>query len=487
MPLLHFVRNLLRDSAVATWVRRHPKLYTLAVRVWLRLNQFVAGLDPRLALSLPWLGAQVAAVWLVRPKPRPLDAREVPRIVMLTISEVFRDPRIEREARALAAAGFRVTVLYPDYFSEPFGVAPLDWGPNIEFHPLPGNFASYARAFPFVIGFRFLREALREQAFAFHAHDATTALIALAAARRARAHCVCDFHEWFSENVSWDASAHAYVAHSAMVRTIFRAVERVALRRASAVVTVCESIATELTKMSGNGRPVVVVRNIPAMERVAAPSTTSLRDSLGLPADRMIVLYQGGVGPARMLEPVIRAMRMVPTAALVIRGPGIDVYGDGYLRLAAECAVADRVFCLPPVPSSAVVAAGAEADCGIWTLPDLCKNFRYALPNKVFEYLAAGIALAAADYPEVRRIVDRYDVGVTFDPYDPESIAAALNGLALDPVSRRRCAANAAHALEDMEASREWDKLVAMYRGLADGRPAALASASGASMTAPRG
>jgi glycosyltransferase involved in cell wall biosynthesis len=192
-----------------------------------------------------------------------------------------------------------------------------------------------------------------------------------------------------------------------------------------------------------------------------------------------MVLYQGGVGPSRNLEPVIRAMAVVPRAVFVIRGPGIDFYGPQYLRLATEVGAEGRVYCLPAVPSARVVAEARAADVGLWTLlGNAGLNFRYSLPNKVFEYLAAGIPLLGADLPEVRKIVNGYRVGVCFDPDDPNSIAAAINRLAEDEGYRRSCQANVAGALQDLQADREWAKLASLYRHIAGGTSKSLATST---------
>ena len=75
---------------------------------------------------------------------------------------------------------------------------------------------------------------------------------------------------------------------------------------------------------------------------------------------------------------------------------------------------------------------------GPWTLlANVGLNFKYSLPNKVFEYIAAGLPILAADLPEVRKIVDGYKIGVCFNPIDPDSIAASINQLADD----RHCSA----------------------------------------------
>jgi glycosyltransferase involved in cell wall biosynthesis len=386
-------------------------------------------------------------------------------IVMLVVSDLRHDPRVEREARALADGGFSVKVLFPDYFSGAGGVT-LDWGRNVEFKPLPANDHLFIYEFPWLLGDALLQAALRERPFAYHCHDLTVGLIGLAAARTTGALCICDFHEWYSENVSWNIRKEAWVPHSGLKRWVYRSAEKLLLRRADAVITVCQSIAGEMrAELNPKGEAITVVRNIPQLF-VPYAKSYDIRKEAHVPDDVFLVLWQGGVGPSRMIEPVIEAMAYAPKAVLVIRGPGIDRFAEEYRALADRLGCAARVVCLPPVPSADVVAAARGADAGVWTLPDLCKNFRYALPNKVFEYMASGLPLLCANYPEVRELIDTHHVGLCFDPYDPRSIAEQINRLAADRELATSFRNNTRDALASMDAEREWRKVVDLYERL---------------------
>jgi glycosyltransferase involved in cell wall biosynthesis len=89
-----------------------------------------------------------------------------------------------------------------------------------------------------------------------------------------------------------------------------------------------------------------------------------------------------------------------------------------------------------------------------------------ALPNKIFEYLAAGVPVLSANYPEARRIVEQNSVGLIFDPYDPVSIAGAIKQLMADSSLRQSFRENASIALANLDADAEWQKLVKIYDAL---------------------
>jgi glycosyltransferase involved in cell wall biosynthesis len=454
-------------SYLRRFLARYPWVHQTLRFVRQRITRALRGL---LSILTAWITV-VQFVWLRRfgrrriPTTAPVQER--PLIVMLVRSNLPVDPRVEREARTLVSHGYRVKVICPQWW--PVTPAP-DWGRDITFKILPAylgdtGFLSYL----FVRKMR--RAALAEPAWVYHAHDLDTALPALLAAARRRVLCVCDFHEWYSENVTYDYTHGVYRPHGQLKRYVFRRLESLALCTASRVITVCDSIGAELDRIYGSDRKVAVIRNIPFItpSEMEAPAS-NLRARLRISPHQRVVLYQGGVGPSRNLEPVIRAMAHVPRGALVIRGPSVEAFSAGYLKLAADVGAGGRVFCLPAVPSARVVAEARAADIGLWTLlANVGLNFKYALPNKVFEYLAAGLPLLVADCPEVRRLVEQYGVGRCFDPDDPASIAAAINRFVQDDSFLRACRSNIAGALEDLCADREWDKLARLYRDLQEG------------------
>lgn len=432
----------------------------IALRYWGRL---LIG-----CIALPGAALTFVAAWFA-PGRAGIGMRPEGRmVVMLVVADMRFDPRVEREARALAASGFQVHVIWTDpQFLKGGPQVCIAWGQNVSFEALPMSAARFSEHFPGFLGRGMLKAARAYRPYAFHGHDLNTALVALTAARASGAHAVCDFHEWYSENVTWAPLSGVYRPHNHFQKAAFRWLERLCFRHASALVTVCASIADEMAQTLGDGRvQVAVIRNIPDRAREPSRLYPPLKQQFGIPDYRFTLLWQGGIGPSRMIEPVIEALAHAPDCTLVIRGPEIETYGPGYARIASRIGASDRLFLAPAVPSRDVVAAARGADAGIWTLPNLCKNFSYALPNKIFEYLSSGLPVLVAHYPEASRLVEEYQVGLTFDPYDPRSIAAVIKCLAEDKVLRETLAANTEAALAGMDASAEWQKLVRLYSAL---------------------
>jgi len=434
----HLRQTRLYKFARNTWWIRTPllTLWNAGFRCYFGLKRIVMRWQSFLGIVLwPFVGRGQ--------EPPPTDPK---LIAMLVFSDLAIDPRVEREARALVAGGYRVVVVAPKFHA----AEPPDWGHGIVIKLCPIEAAYEINAFPWIFSIHMFRAAITVGPVAYHCHDAWTVLIGALAARRRGAKLVVDFHEYFSENVS-----DRLVPHRGLRKLVYQRLEKFALRRADVVITVCRSIAQDLQRVEP--RRIELVRNIPAIGRVERPYP-SLRDQLKIPDGLFVILYQGGVGPTRNLPPMIEALKLIPDAALVIRGPGMDYYGQEYRTLAAQLGVSERLFLAGPVPSADVVAAARGADAGIWSLVPVCKNFLYALPNKPFEYVAAGLPVLAAELPEVKREILDPGFGYGFAHSDPASIAVAVARLRADPEIHRR--------VRDARFEPDWPKLPAIYGAL---------------------
>jgi glycosyltransferase involved in cell wall biosynthesis len=127
-------------------------------------------------------------------------------------------------------------------------------------------------------------------------------------------------------------------------------------------------------------------------------------------------------------------MRQVEGAVLVLMGWGR--LEDELASLVARERLGDRVRILPPVHRDLLQLWTGGADIGTIPYQPVGLNNTYSTPNKLFEYLAAGVPIAATRLPEIARIVDGHQIGVTFSRVDPESIAEALTALVADADGR---------------------------------------------------
>lgn len=202
-----------------------------------------------------------------------------------------------------------------------------------------------------------------------------------------------------------------------LVRYYWRNIERTYIYDADAVLTVSESIADRMVQRYGIVRP-LVIRNIP--EKQSVQRTDTLRGLLGIDHQVPIMLYQGGLRRGRGVDNVIHAAAEIKDAAFVIIGDG-----DQMKALTKLAKPLNNVHFLPSIPPDDLLSYTASADVGTHLMEGTCLNHRLALPNKIFEYLMAGIPIVASDLPEISKVVSDHDVGITVDPLNPQLVVEA--------------------------------------------------------------
>ena len=373
---------------------------------------------------------------------------------MLLHKDVTHDSRVRREASHLAAQGHAVTVLelapvapehrLLDGFAR-CSVLPAPWVRRV----LPA--ALYRLAF-FAA---FVRAIRAQRPDVVHAHDAAMLLPGLVGARVVGARLVYDSHE-LATSVPYRDRAWAWFVAS---------IERLGIRRAAAVITVSDGIADELVARYRLRRRPTVLRNVSALDERSASSNGGLRDHLEDGA--VIVLHQGAPAVDRGCEALIGALcHLPPEIHVVFLGTGEPAFSAQLRDLARQLGVEDRVRLIDSVGLGELLAWTREADVGVALLEDTCLNHRLALPNKLFEYIAAGIPVVVSDLPELRRIVNHYNIGWTATPGDARAIAEAIS-LALEQPRDPRLDENLARAAAELRWSQESRRLTEVYEMLA--------------------
>jgi glycogen(starch) synthase len=127
------------------------------------------------------------------------------------------------------------------------------------------------------------------------------------------------------------------------------------------------------------------------------------------------LLYHGLLASGRGIETLILAMAEIRRPArLVLRGNGATHYVSSLRRLAALHAAPETIVFEPAVPLESVVESAARSDIGVFTPPLATSQVRYMLPNKLFEYLMAGLMVVFSDAEDVAEIVRRHGCGKRF-------------------------------------------------------------------------
>ena len=294
---------------------------------------------------------------------------------------------------------------------------------------------------------RMIAVGLEVGADVYHSHDLNTLYVGAMCKKRTGARLVYDSHELQTERNRMTKWWRRWAAWN----------ERRWLPYADAMIVASPSwIEINRKKYGKVPDPSVSIINTPELVKIDEPM--DLRGELDIPEDAPILLYQGSIQENRGIEPAIDAITLLPAAVLV-------VVGYGYHRPALEADVrkrglTDRVKFFGPIPNDELLAWTAAADVGLCNIVNSSLSYYTSLPNKLFEYIIAGIAVIGSDSPEIGRIVQEEGVGEVADPIDPESLAAATRTI-LGDLERYRDATAA--AAEKYNWGIEEQKLLGVY------------------------
>lgn len=254
------------------------------------------------------------------------------------------------------------------------------------------------------------------------ANDLDTLAACFLASRLKGIPLIYDSHEYFTEVPEIQARP--------LVKRVWTALESVLFPRLKQVYTVNDSIADIYSKKYRI--QVKVIRNVPYLNQVKNPQTGP--DLPELPADKKILIYQGaGINRQRGAEELVMSMSYLQSSEflLLIVGSG-DVIGD-LKKLVTDQQLTDRIWFIDKLPFRKLSKLTRRAHLGLTLDKPTNLNYLYSLPNKLFDYIHAGIPVLASRLPEIERIISKYGIGDCIDSLEPEQIAAKIRFMFLEP------------------------------------------------------
>lgn len=226
---------------------------------------------------------------------------------------------------------------------------------------------------------------------------------------------VYDSHELFTEVPELTSRPR--------VRKVWLSIERWIFPKLKHVYTVNQSIA-DIYEQRYN-MPVGVVRNV---SNLWQPEKILSKKELSIPEDRKMIILQGsGINIDRGAEEAVTAMQWVKNAVLFIVGGG-DVI-DQLKTMVNDLKTEENVRFVDRVPYQRMMNYTFHADLGLTLDKNTNPNYKYSLPNKVFDYIHAGTPVMSSSIVEIVRIIEKYNVGVISKTHDPKAIAELINEL----------------------------------------------------------
>ncbi len=284
-----------------------------------------------------------------------------------------------------------------------------------------------------------------------HANESIALPIALRAAERTGARVLFDAHEYSLDH--WTGGAWA----GRLAAPLHRWLVTAHAGRADAMVTVADGLAARYAEALG--LPCGVILNAPGARDVAFRATDP---------ERVTLIHHGVALRARRLEDLVETVALCPERyrlrlMLVPKDAG---YLDD-LRALAEARAPGRVAFDPPVTPEAIVPTIRDADIGLAMIPPADTSYLHCLPNKFFDFLHAGLAVATGPSPEMAGIVTREGAGIVAPDFTPAAMAAVLASWSPDAIDAAK--RNALATARRYNAEREMARLGAIYDALLTG------------------
>lgn len=291
-----------------------------------------------------------------------------------------------------------------------------------------------------------------------HANDLDTLWAGWQIKKKTGAKLIYDAHEiWTDQGLQLPS----------FVLRLYKVLEKYLFRRIDYFLTVNDSIAQELDKRYHFQKkvPQEVIYNYPQTQKISSFNQKRLNQKIQ-------ILYQGRYSFDRGLEQIIEASKFLSSKAEIhFRGVGNEEFQERLKNIVRKNRLEKKVKFLSPVPMNNLIQSAQTADIGIIAyIPTNINNY-LCLPNKLFEYMMAGLALAVSDSPELKKIIQCQDNGIVFNPRKPKDIANKLNKLIDNQEKLKSMKANSLKAAQFYTWENEEKKLIKIYRKLYAQKP----------------
>lgn len=379
----------------------------------------------------------------------------MPRVTMLVNSDYAHDARVQKEALSLSRAGYDVTV-----FSLAMPGPRERYFNNIRvLNPTTGKMAWFPYKPVYMKAYwQVMRALLGQGGDIWHGHDLESLPFVFLASKLRGGRLVYDAHElWQGHN--WLGGGR-WRRPRRLLRRIWLGAEKKLARRCHLVITVSASCARKMAA-SLNIKTPLVLRNCvdPAGEYSGAGP--AIREKLGLAPGETIVVYSGHLKKGRGLEKLLEAW-----AAARVRAHLVFV-GSGPLEEALRALVSSsglpNVHFISPVKAWELPGFIRGASLGVVLTENNSLNSYCSLPNKVFEYIGAGLPVLATNLPEIRGLVQQYQVGLCVNTREPKAIRVALETLLSGKDKLAAMRQNTRQVGEELSWRREASKLINAY------------------------
>jgi glycosyltransferase involved in cell wall biosynthesis len=268
-----------------------------------------------------------------------------------------------------------------------------------------------------------------------------------------RAKLVYDSHEYFTEVPELIGRKN--------VRNFWLNIEKFLIPKLKYAYTVSKPIADIYN--CNYGVDFEVIHNYPVRNKKTSDFLLPFEKS-----DNKILIYQGAVNVGRGLELLIDVAGGMEKVKFIIAGDG-DIR-KSLENIVKEKRLEDKVFIIGKIPFDRLHDLTRQADAGVSLEEDLGLNYRFAMPNKLFDYIQAGIPVLVSSLPEMKKVVEKYRIGIIAEERGVEEIRKQLYSLLFDEEKREFWKRGLKEAAKELCWKNEEKHLISIYKrvGLID-------------------
>ena len=245
-----------------------------------------------------------------------------------------------------------------------------------------------------------------------------------------------------------------------LVKWVWKRIEKLVFPGLKHVMTVSDSIAHQYE--SEYGLKLLTIRNCSIKTEQIIPFS---RKELEINPDHLLLILQGiGINVDRGGEELIDAVSLTDKVSLLVIGSG-DQFGF-LIEKMTKMGSANQIKFIKKLEWKELMRYTRSADAGLSLDKNSNMNYNFSLPNKVFDYISAGIPVIATDLPEIAKIVHEYNCGILISEPSPEEISKAIIKLRDNRDLLAELKHNATVASETLNWENESKKVVELYRSV---------------------
>ena len=258
-----------------------------------------------------------------------------------------------------------------------------------------------------------LSSCLKIKADIYFASDFFSLPACVIAAKIRRAKTFYDSREIYTELPFHD--------NKPLVKKFFKVIEGFLIKRVENIFTTGEMDSQYIEKLYSL-KKTYLLRNLPILRKNIIP--VDYHTKYNIPESGIIILYQGIIVKGRGIDTYFKAVQNMESLYLFLLGGGEHV--EFYKSLSDELNISNRVIFAGKISQDEILNYTAGAFAGLSLIDNISINNYYALPNKLFEYFMSGLPVIINDLPQMKKVVEDYDIGEVIDNVNEDELIVVL-------------------------------------------------------------